>query len=622
MIETSDNQSFDKQKLLRVLGDLCNSQLATEDEPWLQALLAESAPARAIYLDYMELDACLDAEGVTPSHESVHQLPQNLGRKVIEPARRSNAVSSSSQMLPSWAVAAALAGIALFSSATTVGLISYFNGSEQSETVASSQVVARITGTQNSLWRHDAKHAAGEPIGYGSELVAGQELELQEGLAEITFNDGATVLLESPARFVVKAPHTVWLEEGRMAAVVPAQSQNFHVYTRNLDIFDVGTEFGLLARQSGAAELHVFNGAAKADVLDASGKALRRLELNASEAARVNPVSTTVAEFPADKAAFVCSLEPTAGPRDGLLAYEGFDYPAGPLDAQNGGYGWAGPWFGISADSKAGPASNGVAVGSLTAKGLVPLGNRAVQTAQQNRIRRTLATSTGGVFDAAGLVEDRDSVRLVGRDGTHVYISFIQRVSELSKNSDEFYGFELHRADGNANRVLSIGNGAENTLYGATSNYNVYGAGNFPALGEEDTAANFYVVKISFGVDNHDVAEVYRNPESLRDEKASTVDAELRGNFAFDRIGIASFHGTKIHEIDEVHVGTHYLAVTGRWGGKRGLQRQGMVQAQRQVPWLLTTLTRQSLIAVAGRRWSSDVQPSPVGADYYFYGTF
>ena len=296
----------------------------------------------------------------------------------------------------------------------------------------------------------------------------------------------------------------------------------------------------------------------------------------------MHPVSTTVAEFPADKAAFVCSLEPTTGPRDGLLAYEGFEYPEGPLDAQNGGYGWAGAWFGVAADAQAGPDTNGVAAGSLTAKGIVPLGNRAVQTAQQNRIRRTLATSIGGVFDGAGLVEDRDSVRLIGRDGTQVYLSFLQRVSQLSASKSEFYGVELHRADGNSNRVLSIGNGAEETGYGVTSNYNVYGAGNFPSLGDEDTIANLIVVKITFGVDNRDVVEVFRNPESLRDEQDCTVDAVLHGNFAFDRIGIASFHGTKLHEVDEIHLGTHFLAVTGRWGGKRGLQRTGIAQGNPQ----------------------------------------
>jgi len=108
----------------------------------------------------------------------------------------------------------------------------------------------------------------------------------------------------------------------------------------------------------------------------------------------------------------------------------------------------------------------------------------------------------------------------------------------------------------------------------------VYGVKNFPDLGEENTEENLFVVKITFGVENRDVVEVYRNPESLRDELACSVDAVLKGNFAFDRISMASFHGAKIHEIDEVHVGTHFLAVTGRWGGKRGLQRHVIAEAK------------------------------------------
>lgn len=578
MSDISQQDFPQKQKLLRVLGDLCNEQLAPTDEAWLQETLAESAAARAVYMDYMELDACLDAEGSALANPALNALDGdvdhgliNLGREIATQGNQPTTYGASiGRRLPTWAIAAALAAVALFSSVLTYSF--YFSRSELSSQL-SGQVVARVTGTQNSVWKDNAAHR----VVYGSELVAGQELILTEGIAEVTFHDGATVLLESPARFVVNAPHEVELFEGRMAAVVPAESRGFRVHTKSLDVFDVGTEFGLMAQQSGASEVHVFNGVVKANVLDSGGRATRRLELNSSEAASVNPVSTTVAEFPADVAAFVRSLEPTTGPRDGLLAYEGFDYPEGPLDAQNGGFGWAGAWFSIAADSQAGADSNRVSRGSLTPKGIVPVGNRAVQTATQNRIRRTLATSVGSIFDAAGLVESQDDVRLIGRDGRHVYVSFVQRVSATA---DNFYGFELHRSDGNANRVLSIGHGAEETTYGVTSNYNVYGAKNFPALGEENTEENFFVVKITFGVENRDVVEVFRNPESLRDEQACTVDAVLRGNFAFDRISMASFHGAKIHELDEIHVGTHFLAVTGRWGGKRGMQRHAIAEAE------------------------------------------
>jgi len=316
----------------------------------------------------------------------------------------------------------------------------------------------------------------------------------------------------------------------------------------------------------------VFNGLVQANVRDAEGRTLRRLELNGAEAARISPTSTTVVEFPADDATFVRNIMPTSGPHDGLLAYEGFRYPEGPLEAQNGGFGWAGPWFTTNADDEAGPDSNSVKPGSLTTAGMVPAGNRAMLAAQYNRIRRQLATSVGGVFDAAGLVENRDEVRVVGRDGKQVYISFLQRVS---KTDDGFYGVEFHRGDGNGNRVLCIGNGADEAGYGATSNVNIYGKDNLPSLGTENTEVNFFVVKITFGVENRDIAEVYRNPESLRDEQACTPDAVLRGNFAFDRISLANFDGSKFHEADEIRVGTHFLAVTGRWGSNQSrLTRQ------------------------------------------------
>ena len=186
-----------------------------------------------------------------------------------------------------------------------------------------------------------------------------------------------------------------------------------------------------------------------------------------------------------------------------------------------------------------------------------------MQTAQQNRIRRSLGTSVGGVFDAAGLVENQDGVRLIGRDGTTVYLSFLQRVDKIN---DVFYGLELHRGDGNANRVLCIGNGAEGTGYGVTSNVNVYGQRNFPSLGKENTETNFFVVRITFGAGNRDRVEVFRNPASLVDETACKADAELVGNFAFDRISLGNFNGTKIHEVDEIRVGTTFRAVTGRRG--------------------------------------------------------
>ncbi len=55
---------------------------------------------------------------------------------------------------------------------------------------------------------------------------------------------------------------------------------------------------------------------------------------------------------------------------------------------------------------------------------------------------------------------------------------------------------------------------------------------------------------------------LYRDPVSLVEEGKCVAVAKLRGNFAFDRVSIANFDGTKVHEVDEVRVGTTYSAVT------------------------------------------------------------
>lgn len=553
------SRSYSKPKLLAMLGDLCNDRIGDAEASLLDRWLLEEPQARTTYANYMAMHAELYSE------PALMQLatPQSPVANLQLPAR-SSARSDSRIRLLTAALAASLAMVAVSAAVWLSG----WNGTTSASTLAegeasqSAETVARITGTHNCLWK-DADKA----VGYGEQLEVGQRLELAEGLAEITFTDGATILLEGPASLIVSGPAAAELASGRLAAVVPSRASSFRVATQTLDLFDVGTEFGLHALDSGASEIHVFNGLVKADVLDADGRPRERLQLAAAEAARVNPVSTTVLEFPADDGKFIRSLSPSAGPHDGLLAYEGFTYPSGPLNAQNGGFGWAGPWFSIAADEVKGRDTNSVAKGSLAVEGMVPLGNRAAITGHENRIRRSLATSVGGVFDSAGLVENQDGVRLIGRDGKRVYLSFIQRVSQTGA---DFYGFELHRGDGNANRVLCIGSGDEDAGYCATSNVNVYRKENAPSLGTESTTTSLFVIKISYGTDNRDTLEVYRDPRSSREVNRGEPVAQLRGNFAFDRVSLANFHGEKIHEIDEIRVGTHLSAVTERWGKNRG----------------------------------------------------
>lgn len=427
--------------------------------------------------------------------------------------------------------------------------------------------VATVTATRNCRWTNPTL-----AVGYGAELFAGQTLELEAGIAEISFQDGGRIILEGPASLDLDAEANSILHHGRLAATLPANCQQIPVRTPRLAVLPashvaikkLGTDvhFGLSADQEGAEEVHVFSGELETYLRGNEGhQQSSTVRLVSQEAVRLRAASTTVAKFYADGDKFVRSISATGGPRDGLFAYEPFDYPAGPLSGQNGGFGWAGAWADIEAACPPGQLATNVAVeGNLQFDKMRTIGGHSLQVAQQNRIRRALSTSLGGVFDSAGLVENQDGHRLIGANGKTVYLGFLQAVNLAD---DGFYGFELHRGDGNKNRTLCIGNGADGAGYGVTSNYNGYGAQNYKSLGEERSGVNFIVVRISYGTLNSDRVDVFRNPGSLTRLGRQKPTATLYGNFAFDRISFGNFDGVKQHGIDEVRIGTTYRAVTG-----------------------------------------------------------
>jgi hypothetical protein len=188
-----------------------------------------------------------------------------------------------------------------------------------------------------------------------------------------------------------------------------------------------------------------------------------------------------------------------------------------------------------------------------------------------------LSTSFSGVFDTAGFIEDQDGAPVIGREGTTLYISLTQRIDKLD---EVFYGFELHRGDGNRNRVLCVGHAAargwtEGIVRAPNKNAGVTGWAvtsesngrdnsllELGDLGAETTDVTLFVLKITFGPENNDTIAVFKNPVSLWDEQQCQPQVVGSGNFAFDRISLANFEGEKTFEVDQIRIGTSFSAVT------------------------------------------------------------
>lgn len=594
----------------RLIDDRCDEISLAE----LNERLENDASFRRQYISCMNIEAEMQAMHAVEHGEQ--PLACDSAIEAVTPIARP--VGGGATWMKPFVLAASFAAVAAASALLTYSTMrptqdlaaSAENKTNNQTMPKPGDVVAHITGTRDCRWGVE-----GVGTCFGAPLVAGQRLDLELGLAEITFDTGARVVLEGPSTFVVPGGQSGELLVGRMSAAIPRGTTGFTIRTPHLAISDSGTQYGLVAQSNGDTEIHVFEGPILARAMDNEGQETHRVELIATEGARLSPASLSFAVFRADGSQFVRTLKPSAGPTEGLLAFEAFDYPIGPLAWQNGGFGWAGPWADLEApediSAQEGAPTNGVAEGSLAGCELMSVGNRASQTAQQNRIRRNLSTSLRGVFDAAGYVENQDGSRLIGREGKTVYLSFLQRVSATN---DVFYGFELHRGDGNANRVLCIGSGVEATGYGVTSNFNhQIDPSSYAPLDGEDTKAHLFVVRIDFGADNHDIVTVYRDPDSLLDEQQCKASARLEGNFSFDRVSIGNFNGVlhKIHEVDEVRLGSTFSAVTGQ----RTMLDDGMaLRADKQLtnppllwrftgrsPWALPTVEVSSNLALVPR---------------------
>lgn len=153
--------------------------------------------------------------------------------------------------------------------------------------------VARLTGAKNAQWAV----AAFAP---GARLAKSQRLELTAGLAEITFDSGARVVLEGPTVLHLDSAWNGTLRRGTLKASVPPEAVGFRISNPAVDVVDLGTEFTMIADGSGAAEVLVLKGeveAAPRASSEADTILLREKEARRFEASGVSDVSDSEKKF-------------------------------------------------------------------------------------------------------------------------------------------------------------------------------------------------------------------------------------------------------------------------------------------------------------------------------------
>jgi len=118
----------------------------------------------------------------------------------------------------------------------------------------------------------------------GRVYYPGDQLDLQSGLAEITFNDGAQIVLEGPCQVTLQGTSAARLQRGKLAAKVEKDTaQGFVIDTPFGTVTDLGTEFGVEVTEE-TIDVGVYRGKVSMAVA-ASGEVVH---LTAGETARAD----------------------------------------------------------------------------------------------------------------------------------------------------------------------------------------------------------------------------------------------------------------------------------------------------------------------------------------------
>lgn len=115
------------------------------------------------------------------------------------------------------------------------------------------QPVARLTALADAV-------IAGPALRPGAPLFPGQALHVERGAAEVTYDNGAVLVVEGPADLRIDDGNTAQLDHGKIAARMPHAAHWFRVVSSKLTVTDLGTEFGVDVGASGVAVAHVFEG--------------------------------------------------------------------------------------------------------------------------------------------------------------------------------------------------------------------------------------------------------------------------------------------------------------------------------------------------------------------------
>jgi len=275
-------------ELRRLASALCDGEISRDQAQRLESLAAQSPEALEHFLEYLALHA-----------ELVWAL--GLVAEPVVPRLEDSVVGAPRPKSAAWwtGIATTVAAVLVVGLLLAVAILTG---------PAEPIVVAKLTQSNEAKWADGAA-----PESEVADLMAGQLLRLESGLAEIRFQSGARAILDGRSRevqFELSSTKGGILQFGRLTAAVPAEASGFTIETPSATITDLGTEIGVVVERQGTSEVHVFAGKVEVRPERPSDPAPAQ-EVSANHAVRIalaGGVAQQVQEIPLGTKNFLGSL--------------------------------------------------------------------------------------------------------------------------------------------------------------------------------------------------------------------------------------------------------------------------------------------------------------------------
>lgn len=387
-----------------------------------------------------------------------------------------------------------------------------------------SEPVATLIRADGARW--DRRGAMPE----GQRILQGR-LRLLEGAAALLFDSGAVMLLAGPTDLDLESRGRALLRSGKVT-VEASEAYGFTVRTPKGEVVDLGTEFAVAVESGGATEVHVLQGEVSWEDRGTSrvfqtGEAVR---FDSTREGRAVPLAGKGFKE------LMQSIRPEPR-RKALVAYEGFDYPAGLIEPAraSGGIGFKGPWR-VRTAAEAGKDPD-----PSTAM-LIERGALRFPAARTFRIRP--------------LAEPLD----LGRDDV-TYVSFLMRQDPAVRGEESFFRLTFRSSEEFSSHVVGFGMPPQRrpAIYRNRDNFN-------SSVAFESGPLLFWVCKIAARRDGPDEVflKIFRpgEPPGAHEPASWTQQtAPFQSDVRLDLL-VVTGTGQSPQDFDELRIGKTWESVT------------------------------------------------------------